>query len=62
MGQGLAVKLALHIPLELSRNPLDSLAPNYRLFRWGCWGGVPAVGGGCACWAHAVRWFPWADG
>ncbi len=35
MSQGLAVKLALHIPLELSRNPLDSLEPNYRLFRCG---------------------------
>lgn len=35
VGQGLAVKLALHIPLELSRNPLDCLAPNYQLFRRG---------------------------
>ncbi|PRW59376.1 betaine aldehyde dehydrogenase isoform A [Chlorella sorokiniana] len=33
VSQGLAIKLALHIPLELSRNPLDSLEPNYRLFR-----------------------------
>lgn len=33
VSQGLAIKLAMHIPLELSRNPLDSLEPNFRLFR-----------------------------
>lgn len=43
VSQGLAIKLAMHIPLELSRNPLDSLQPNFRLFRWGSHAARPCL-------------------